>query len=206
MKAEDIWVENDDAQTLMNLITIHKEHDRLYHRDIFFMEVDRKMAHLTLHLTKYTGQGIDRIVNARMHGGTDLLGDVAIAEEVRLVVDTLSVLLSIWGVLRYGTVMPISGSAIPEVTNYWSRMAVLNGQMAKAVESRDHLEPLDSRTLMVTTAQRMLYLTLGVLAKGRGYKGVVSEYVARVREIEGKSPIQQQVHGTIDNGYRREHE
>lgn len=200
MQASDIWVEHNATQTLTNLIIIHKEHDRIYHRDIFSMEVDRKLAHLTLHLTKYTGRGIERILN-----GTWLPGKITVDEEVRLVVDALSVLLSLCGVVREVSLAGISEDVDLKTTNYWFRMAVLNGDLAKAVESRDHLEPLNARAVILTTIQRMLHLTLGVLSKGRKYAGVVDEYVARVREIESKSPLQQQVHGTIDNGYRREY-
>lgn len=199
MKAEDIWVKDNFAETVRNMLAVHDQHDSLYHRDIYNLETDRKLAHLTLHLTKYCGRGIQNVMDAPAF---------TIREEIQTVVDTISVLLSLSNAIGWHNWERASlrGSLDSSTTNYWLQMAVLNGDLAKAVESRDHLEPLNARQKIDTTVQRMLHLTMSLARRSLGPRTMVDEYIKRVRSIENKMPLVQQVHGTIDNGYRREHE
>lgn len=197
MNATEIWVKDDFTATVRNMLAVHNQHDSLYHRDIYNLEIDRKLAHLTLHLTKYCGRGIRNVINAPAF---------TVREEIQNVVDTISVLLSLSNAIGWHNWERASlrGSLADNTTNYWLQMTVLNGDLAKAVESRDHLEALDARQKIDTTVQRMLHLTMSLVRRSLGPRTMVDDYIKRIRSVEDKMPLVQQVHGTIDDGYRRE--
>lgn len=146
---------------LFDLQRGQKKHDQEYHPDIYYLPYEHRARHLALHLAKYVGRLATK-------------GDPKKAEEgLRTTLsDTMIVVLSFSEILKLdlheklaelfgrggGTHLAEWGRRIDPGGEYLGKehlqqwwlycLAPPTGKMAKALESLDHIEPVDVRKLL----------------------------------------------------------
>jgi hypothetical protein len=150
-----------------------KKHDEEFHADIYYLPYPARMTHFVLHFAKYVGRF------------ADLKNDdqEAAKKMEQTLVDTFIVTLSASDVLNldfdermaemFGKPMKktLAGWAdlidhgdpmdLPQLREWWmSRMAVTTGKMAKALESLDHMEPINVRLILNDGLMEVLAATL----------------------------------------------
>ena len=124
-----------NVKELDELQVEQERHDKLAHREILELPVERRLAHMALHFAKYTG----RLIEMR-DANSQLLE--------RIIVDTTIICLCSANALYLplGRVEPTSGVSRPPFgplalpTWFGCQMAIHNAGFAKACEAFDHHE------------------------------------------------------------------
>lgn len=187
------------SKTLMQLEQQQKQHDHEFHPDIFNLSYPNRMRHLVFHFAKYTGRLAEASLEDPEARTSRIDGTIA---------DTFVVVLSASDVLqvnldealteRYQTSSKtgIAGWAAALQDRYprppdgplgrwwFEELAKSSGRMAKAMESLDHMEPLNVRAVLQAALEEILAQCL-LFANIRGLDlGEVVE--RRWKEIEEK--------------------
>jgi hypothetical protein len=131
-----------DVVTQTSLRTLQYEqqqHDEIAHRDVLSLPLDRRITHMVLHFSKYTG----RLLSEEGRQTTRI---------ERILVDTAIICLASANALgvRLADQMTCEVAERPQgVLSEWLgiRLAVEAGRMAKACESLDHVEDLPYREI-----------------------------------------------------------
>ena len=148
-----------------------KQHDEQFHPDIYYLDYPRRMTHFVLHFAKYAGR------LAEMTGAPDpkrleqTLADnfiVVLAASDVLNLDFDQRLTSAHGEPPKPTLaawcahVARGESVSPEAVPEWWMMKLVppTGEMAKALESLDHMEPLNVREMLTKGLLAVLVSTL----------------------------------------------
>lgn len=127
---------------LGELQRLQETHDQKYHRDIYYLPTIRWLTHLTLHYLKYAGKLTELI-----HGGKIEKGSLE-----TIVIDACIVTLSAANTLNIDLdskrVKGIAGYQQEEAIALRDSITLYAGQMAKALESLDHMETTAYRELL----------------------------------------------------------
>lgn len=176
---------------LLPLQKLQQAHDELAHRDILSFDLYKRLKHMVLHFYKYAG----RIETARSTGDTQQLR--------RTLIDTFIICMASANAMNLSL-----GESITEVAEAKDldslahelgkklqctdlsaeavrALVVLGGQMAKAIESADHMERGDPRATMEGLVAQLTAVVLGILGHLNGK--LDSDVRQRLHSVELKS-------------------
>jgi hypothetical protein len=176
---------------LLPLQKMQQAHDEVAHRDILSFDLYKRLKHMVLHFYKYAG----RIETARSSGDLHQLRQTLI--------DTLIICMASANAMNLSL-----GESISEVaesndldglghelakkvrsTDLFAEsvrtLVILGGQMAKAIESADHMERGDPRAAMEELIAQLTVTVLGILGHLNGKLG--NDVRARLHGVELKS-------------------
>lgn len=149
------------ANWLLDLQRKQRAHDREYHADIYYLSYPDRMRHIVFHFSKYVGRLAMPSSNQ----------DSAVSLR-KTIVDTFLMALSASEVLN----LDLDRSARPRlaeecgvpqsadsIAQWWLlRLAASTGKMAKAMESLDHMEPVNSRQMLSESTIEILESVLAI--------------------------------------------
>lgn len=176
---------------LLPLQKLQQAHDEVAHRDILSFDLYKRLKHMVLHFYKYAG----RIETARSTGDSQQLR--------RTLIDTFIICMASANAMNLSL-----GESIPEVAEASdldslahelakkiqstdlsaeavSKLVILGGQMAKAIESADHMERGDPRAAMEALVAQLTVVVLGILGHLNGK--LDTDVRARLHGVELKS-------------------
>ncbi len=178
-------------EVLLPMQRLQQQHDEIAHRDILSFELHKRLKHMVLHFYKYAGK-------------IQAAGEAQDKQELRrILVDTFIICLAtanslnvslgevLSGVVEAPTLDSVAHASAKQLkpTDLFASsvrdLVLIGGQMAKAVESADHMEPGDPRSDM---ARLVPELTRSVLAHLGHLDGGLEDSVrARLAAVERKS-------------------
>lgn len=179
---------NRGEGALMRLQRAQQAHDEVAHRDILSFNLHTRLKHMVLHFFKYAGN----IETARASG------DLATLQ--RVLVDALIICLASANGLNLSLEKALGGdtglesldpsSATSGLDDPFrsavSKLVLLGGQMAKAMESLDHMEAGDPRATMNALVPQLTAEVL-MLLKDIGARDIERKVLARLRAVEERS-------------------
>lgn len=176
---------------LLPLQKLQQAHDEVAHRDILNFDLYKRLKHMVLHFYKYAG----RIETARGTGDTQQLRRTLIDAFIICMASAnamnLSLGESITDVAEANDLDSLAhelGKKI-QCTDLSAEavrtLVVLGGQMAKAIESADHMERGDPRATMEGLVAQLAAVVLGILGHLNGK--LDSDVRARLHGVELKS-------------------
>lgn len=196
------------------------QHDEKYHAEISRLSVPQRMAHLVLHLTKYTSDLLYRSMNARLfQADTKRLTDCVIISTSML--NTLNIdmqkLLPVRSFSNNEKWYPgknlgqflVSNYQYPEPLgepvggSFMAMMILMHrqvGEMAKAVETLDHLEDYPSREKL-SKAVVEFWLQAIMVHSFQNKQTIWREVEDRLTEVEMKSMFWER-HGIYRLGFQ----
>lgn len=146
---------------LLDLQKRQQEHDRDHHRDIYTLPYPERMNHYVLHFSKYVGRlSRDYAEEEQLDQQLEkTLADsfiVALAAANTLNLDLQDELEEMFGFEEtaldgWAGQLNASDQAmnLEELQDWWfERMATPTGRMANALESLDHMEPINVREIL----------------------------------------------------------
>lgn len=202
---------------LHNIVWNHREHDRLFHQDIYNLPTQENVRHLVSHLTKYS-------CTFAVSAYRDELNEVNMTKTF---IDTFAVILSLHYSLRVNITkndlinndmiknlleetnsvihfekepMRRLGMALTEQYKYLHKdisdlkthiifdMIENTSVAAKAIEALDHLEDYPFYETLKTVTEQMLVLIL-VAMNMYGINFIEEKYQTRMDEVEKKHPF-----------------
>lgn len=176
---------------LLPLQKMQQAHDEAAHKDILSFDLYKRLKHMVLHFFKYAG----RIESVRSAGD---LGELR-----RTLIDTYIICMASANALNLSL-----GEAIkePSPSNDLDSLAralsknlkngdqfeeairhlvLLGGQMAKAIESADHMEDGNPRSALMDLVPKLAEAVLGMLGRLNG--NLESDVRSRLQGVEKKS-------------------
>ena len=176
---------------LLPLQKLQQAHDEVAHRDILSFDLYKRLKHMVLHFYKYAG----RIETSRSTGDTQQLR--------RTLIDTFIICMASANAMNFSL-----GESITEVAEVHDldslayelgkkiqstdlsaeavrTLVVLGGQMAKAIESADHMERGNPRAVMEGLVAQLTIAVLGILGHLNGK--LENDVRARLNGVELKS-------------------
>lgn len=176
---------------LLPLQKLQQKHDELAHRDILSFDLYKRLKHMVLHFYKYAG----RIEASRSTDDTQQLR--------RTLIDTFIICMASANAMNLSlgeTITDVSeandldslahelGKKIHGTDLYAEAvraLVLLGGQMAKAIESADHMERGDPRASMEGLVAQLTVVVLSILGKLNGK--LDNDVRARLNGVELKS-------------------
>lgn len=176
---------------LLPLQQLQQRHDEVAHRDILSFDLYKRLKHMVLHFYKYAG----KIESARI--------DRDLVQFRKILVDTFIICMASANAMNISLGESIQEEAeAPNIdalareigkkvstTDLFSEalhsMLILGGQMAKAIESADHMERGDPRATMEILISRLTVVILGILGHLDGQ--LDTELRERLHSVEQKS-------------------
>ena len=176
---------------LLPLQKLQQAHDELAHRDILSLDLYKRLKHMALHFYKYAG----RIETSRDIGDTPQLR--------RTLIDTFIICMASANAMNLSLGESITDVAeandLDSLAHELGKkilstdlsveavraLVVLGGQMAKAIESADHMERGDPRATMEGLLPQLTAVVLGILGHLNGK--LDSDVRARLSGVELKS-------------------
>lgn len=156
-----MWCEMMQNQVFRPLQLEQKKHDEKFHADIYYLSYPARMTHFVLHFSKYVGRlaEIKKGDSKAKERLTQTLADtfiVALSASDVLNIDFDDKMTELFGKPESHDIagwaeMIDNGAKLTQETlpEWWmDRMAVPTGKMAKALESLDHMEPVNVRVLL----------------------------------------------------------
>ncbi|SEA31710.1 hypothetical protein SAMN04488065_2628 [Haloplanus vescus] len=150
-----------DSPDLLDLQKRQQEHDEGHHRDVYTLPYPDRMNHYVLHFSKYVGRLSRDYADeeTRMEQLEKTLADsfiVALAAANTLNLDLQAQLEEMFGIEAEGVAEwaeqldPADDPMDSEEVQDWlfQRMAAPAGSMSNAMESLDHMEPMNTRELL----------------------------------------------------------
>lgn len=176
---------------LLPLQKLQQAHDEVAHRDILSFDLYKRLKHMVLHFYKYAG----RIEASRSTGDLQQLR--------RTLIDTFIICMASANAMNLSLGEQIV--EVAEANNLDSlahelgkkiqstdlsaeavrSLVVLGGQMAKAIESADHMERGDPRATMEELVVQLAVVVLGILGHLNGK--LESDVRSRLSSVELKS-------------------
>lgn len=146
---------------LFELQKAQKRHDQEYHPDIYYLPYENRARHLVLHFAKYVGRLAAKADPAKDEASlkttlSDTMIVVLSFSEI-LKLDLQERLVALFGspqskaFAEWGARVDPGGDYLGKdhLKQWWLlRMAPSTGKMAKALESLDHIEPIDVKRLL----------------------------------------------------------
>ncbi|NHN60054.1 MULTISPECIES: hypothetical protein [Halorussus] len=182
--------------TLLDLQKRQQEHDKEHHRDIFTLPYPDRMNHYVHHFSKYVGR------MSRDYSDDDMrieqiektLADsfiVGLAAANTLNLDLQSELEEMFGleadgVAEWGEALNPSDEVMDsEELKEWlfTRMASPAGRMANAMESLDHMEPMNTREVLEEeTVETVSNLLIAAENLGTDLEQILSDRWTKIEE------------------------
>lgn len=173
---------------LMRLQRVQQTHDEVAHRDILSFSLHKRLKHMVLHFYKYAGN----IETARSAQDTAALR--------RVLVDAFIICLASANALNLRLDLALGADAIDQIAFRESstfggddlygqavrELVLIGGQMAKAMESLDHVELGNPREAMLDLVPQLAASMLGLLGRAIGSE-VEAAVCARLRAVEQRS-------------------
>jgi hypothetical protein len=178
---------------LLPLQKLQQQHDELAHRDILNFDLYTRLKHMVLHFYKYAG----KIEGARSAGDTAALRHTLI--------DTFIICMASANALNVSLGEAISEQAesddldglahalskVVQASNLYEEalrhLVRTGGQMAKAIESADHMEDGNPRASMNALVPQLAKAILGVLGHLQG--GLETALRERLAGVERRSVL-----------------
>lgn len=146
---------------LLDLQQRQQEHDRDHHRDIYTLPYPERMNHYVLHFSKYVGRlsrdyAEEEQLEAQLKKTLADSFIVALAAANTLNLNLQNELEEMFGLEETelnGWAAQLNSSdetmGLEELQDWWfERMATPTGRMANALESLDHMEPVNVREIL----------------------------------------------------------
>lgn len=176
---------------LLPLQKMQQAHDEIAHRDILSFDLHKRLKHMVLHFYKYSG----KIEVARSTGNVSELRRILLDTYIICMASANALNLSLGDAVRARAESnDLDGLAHALAKNIGSgdlfaeamrSLVVVGGQMAKAVESADHLEDGNPRLVMRTLVPQLAEAVLGALGRLDG--NLEADIRARLWSVEQKS-------------------
>lgn len=178
---------------LLPLQKLQQHHDEVAHRDILSFDLYKRLKHMVLHFYKYAG----KVEAARVSGDVDSLRHTLL--------DTFIICMASANALNQslGEAMPVvvesnDVDALAQVlakeirtadlfSEALRQLVVIGGQMAKAIESADHMESGNPRADMSALVPALTRATLGILGHLGG--GLEADIRKRLTDVERRSVL-----------------
>ena len=178
-------------EILLPLQKRQQAHDEAAHPDILSFDLHKRLKHMVLHFYKYAW----RIETARATADLQQLQRTLIDTFIICLVSANAMNLSLGGKMQ-GTagLNDLDGLAIAlgqklKTTDLFTEsvrvLVIFGGQMAKALESADHMESGDPRSAMEGLIVQLSEAVLGIL--GHQGRGLDQQLVTRWDGVEVKS-------------------
>ena len=182
--------------TLLDLQKRQQEHDKEHHRDIFTLPYPDRMNHYVHHFSKYVGRMSRDYADddMRIEQIEKTLADsfiVGLAAANTLNLDLQSELEGMFGleadgVAEWGDALNPSDEVMDsEELKEWlfTRMASPAGRMANAMESLDHMEPMNTREVLEEeTVEIVSNLLIAAENLGTDLEQILSERWTKIEE------------------------
>jgi hypothetical protein len=176
---------------LLPMQKLQQTHDEVAHRDILSFDLYKRLKHMVLHFYKYAG----KIEIARTQGDMSALRSTLIDTFIICMASANALNLSLGSVIQcdpgtkdldalsveLGKKIQASDLFLETLRS----LLVIGGQMAKAIESSDHMERGDPRTAMEVLVIELTQAILGVLGHLNGH--LANDVRARLQAVELKS-------------------
>jgi hypothetical protein len=176
-------------------------HDEIYHSDICLLRIQARIAHHTLHLSKYAGKMAEAMIAEREVNHVVLTSTVL--DAMIIVMSSANALnIPLWEMeaADEDLVGVIQGKQLEGDSKVFAiGYVVAVGKLAKAVEALDHVEFMDSRTSYEQTLKSMWMLLLKFWRTLTPQK-LGDALQARMYAIESKN-IYYGLHPTYENDY-----
>jgi hypothetical protein len=176
---------------LLPLQKLQQAHDEVAHRDILSFDLYKRLKHMVLHFYKYAG----RIETARSAGDPQQLRQTLVDTFIICMASANAMNLSLGeSILEIAEARNLDSLAhelgkkiqSTELSAEAVRtLVVLGGQMAKAIESADHMERGDPRAAMEGLVAQLTVVVLGILGHMNG--NLDRDVRARLHGVELKS-------------------
>jgi len=178
---------------LLPLQKLQQHHDEVAHRDILSFDLYKRLKHMVLHFYKYAG----KVEVARVTGDFESLRHTLL--------DTLIICLASGNALNLSLGEALSVVAeskdLDALAHALSKevrtadlfseavrqLVIIGGQMAKAIESSDHMENGNPRADMSALVPALTRAVLGVLGHLRG--GLEDDIRKRLTDVERRSVL-----------------
>lgn len=176
---------------LLPLQKLQQKHDELAHRDILSFDLYKRLKHMVLHFYKYAG----RIEASRSTDDTQQLRRTLIDTFIICMASANAMNLSLGETITDASEANDLDSLAHELgkkihsTDLYAEavraLVLLGGQMAKAIESADHMERGDPRASMEELVAQLTVVVLSILGKLNGK--LDNDVRARLNGVELKS-------------------
>ena len=194
-----------DTGQLLDLQWSQLKHDEAYHKDIVILPVVQRIKHMSLHYAKYSAYFLEAADGGDNQRLTKTLADsfiIALATANALNQDLSRELGgrgTSKGLAALGEEFCESLARDAGDPLWLVRQFVLhNGQLAKACEGWDHLEPLPFREIMKACNLALLKAVLAEAA-GRAFD-LSAAYRKRIREVESHSMFDEKIRSATREG------
>ncbi len=176
---------------LLPLQKMQQAHDEVAHRDILSFDLYKRLKHMVLHFYKYAG----RIETARCTGDMHQLRHTLIDTFIICMASANAMNLSLGEKISEVAESNDLDALARELGNELQStdlfaesvriLVILGGQMAKAIESADHMERGDPRAVMESLIVQLTVAILGIL----GHQGgkLDKDVQTRLQGVELKS-------------------
>lgn len=176
---------------LLPLQKLQQVHDEVAHRDILSFDLYKRLKHMVLHFYKYAG----KIEAARSDGDLSLLRSVLIDAYIICMASANAMNLSLGDFIRCDAESRDLDSLAHELSKEFQAadifsdavkaLVIIGGQMAKAIESADHMERGNPRATMEALVPQLTCSILGILGRLEGQ--IDRDVRLRLRTVELKS-------------------
>lgn len=170
------------------------EHDESFHKEITRLNIHKRLNHMVLHFAKYSGKICDYVLNNH--------DDIAFK---KIIIDSFIISVSCANILnlRISDQLPVNAieqKSLFEISNEIVNLLkidkqddlwlvkiypVIVGELAKAIESVDHLEPFTYREAMNSGVIKICMLML--VAAEKLNVDLTMEVPVRLSEVKKKS-------------------
>lgn len=176
---------------LLPMQKLQQTHDEVAHRDILSFDLYKRLKHMVLHFYKYAG----KIEVARTKGDLHALRNTLIDTFIICMASANALNLSLGLFIQcYPNTKNLDALSIELGKEIQTNdlfleslrsLILIGGQMAKTIESADHMERGDPRTAMETLVIKLTRAILGVLGHLNGQ--LANDVRARLQSVELKS-------------------
>lgn len=176
---------------LLPLQKLQQVHDEVAHRDILSFDLYKRLKHMVLHFYKYAG----KIEAARPDGDLSLLRSVLIDAYIICMASANAMNLSLGDFIRCDAESRDLDSLAHDLSKEFQAtdifsdavkaLVIIGGQMAKAIESADHMEHGNPRATMEALVPQLTCSILGILGRLEGQLDM--DVRLRLRTVELKS-------------------
>jgi hypothetical protein len=142
-------------------------HDSRSHKDILCLRLPEKMTHFTFHLAKYCGrlsQPETRLANLHSTAVDVFVIALAMSNALGMDIDQFMDQLPV-SLVTTGRIGEENRNRISLAEQYFCELVKSTGQMAKACEGLDHLEPIAYRDIFTLAATELCQTTVDLYTK-----------------------------------------
>lgn len=176
---------------LLPLQKLQQAHDEAAHRDILNFDLYKRLKHMVLHFFKYAG----KIEAARLEGNSPALRKILVDTYIICMASANAMNLSLGRTIACDCEFS-DIDALAQALSKSSRgtdlfgealrpLLLIGGDMAKAIESSDHMERGDPRAMMESLVPQLAAAVLGILGNFDG--NIENDIRLRLISVEKKS-------------------